>query len=361
MDESQSTEIFPNIGSSSSDASFPPRYLKSTVASSLPPYLNVEVERVANSYRCGSYWSLKKLPNKMRAGNVQLSRKDHTMENLLGKAAGPFVVKSIQKESAMPKFMANDFHRLEDISRNHLESERLRMYSDIRKPFQTSSTRIKTKYEDTFEDLGYQFPYTGPGQCLRGLDAMVRTDVVDESKFLMGAFHLSTGRPEVSHRLTKEWTRRMYEMISKDWPMLWFKVRSTQTDEFLIQFNYDENITSTLFSALSRYMHNFASCTLCTEFGLKKRGDRWGKQEVIVIPHKSHDSSTMDDISCEYSNRNQDSAWITYSMYAPWVTGVRSTNIAASKVQRAEVKAHKSKKLYETTLFDDEFPIKSLS
>lgn len=62
-----------------------PSYLNETFSSRAPDYCaQEEVERVNNTFRCGSHWTLKKLPTHFEPGSIRTERKAHTMTNLLG-------------------------------------------------------------------------------------------------------------------------------------------------------------------------------------------------------------------------------------------------------------------------------------
>jgi hypothetical protein len=65
-----------------------PGYLNETFSSRAPDYCaQMEVERVNNSFRSGSHWTIKKLPTHFEPGSVRTERKAHAMTNLLGMIA----------------------------------------------------------------------------------------------------------------------------------------------------------------------------------------------------------------------------------------------------------------------------------
>ena len=62
-----------------------PRYLNETFSSSADDCsVQAEGERLLNTFRSGSHWTLKKLPNSLTPGSIRTERKEHTMTNLLG-------------------------------------------------------------------------------------------------------------------------------------------------------------------------------------------------------------------------------------------------------------------------------------
>ena len=62
-----------------------PDYMKDTWASSRSNCGNDEMERIRNSFRTGSWWTLKKLPTALAAGNVEESRRQNTLKNRIGR------------------------------------------------------------------------------------------------------------------------------------------------------------------------------------------------------------------------------------------------------------------------------------
>ena len=87
------SEFVPNLSDSSAemavdDAVAPatlPRYLNETFSSSADDCsVQAEGERLLNTFRSGSHWTLKKLPNSLAPGSIRMERKEHTMTNLLG-------------------------------------------------------------------------------------------------------------------------------------------------------------------------------------------------------------------------------------------------------------------------------------
>lgn len=66
-----------------------PHYLSETFASRAPDYsAQAEAERLSNTFRTGSHWSIKNLPNYFEPGSIRGERKAHAMTNLLGKEYG---------------------------------------------------------------------------------------------------------------------------------------------------------------------------------------------------------------------------------------------------------------------------------
>ena len=81
-------------------------YLNPTLSSSLPYYGN-ELERIRNSYRSGSWYSIKTLPSKLGNGMIRLARKERITDNLVSNRV---------KDAFKPASKRSDnFHRSEYI------------------------------------------------------------------------------------------------------------------------------------------------------------------------------------------------------------------------------------------------------
>ena len=62
-----------------------PRYLVETCSSRTQDYsVQAEGERLSNTFRTGSHWTLKKLPNHLGPGSIRNERTANRMTNLLG-------------------------------------------------------------------------------------------------------------------------------------------------------------------------------------------------------------------------------------------------------------------------------------
>jgi hypothetical protein len=153
----------------------PPSYTKPTMASVLPPYLCGEVERVRNSYRTGSYCSIKRLPVNLASGQIRQTRKQHITENLLINSNNVFKPASILRNELFqrPEYIGTDYDKMKNLHKYLQDEEKVQTDSLSRKPFVIQS-RIRSKTEDIFHDPEYRFPDMGPGTGLRKLENMVR-------------------------------------------------------------------------------------------------------------------------------------------------------------------------------------------
>jgi hypothetical protein len=81
----QRDKLFSGGEEGSAPVQIQPSYLNETFSSRAPDYCaQEEVERVNNSFRSGSHWTIKKLPTHFEPGSIRTERKAHTMTNLLG-------------------------------------------------------------------------------------------------------------------------------------------------------------------------------------------------------------------------------------------------------------------------------------
>lgn len=91
-------------------------YMQPTMASVLPPYLQGEIERVRNSYRTGSYNSIKRLPTSLLPGQIRENRKQHITENLLLNSTNVFKPSSIKNEPFQrPEYIGTDYDKMKNL------------------------------------------------------------------------------------------------------------------------------------------------------------------------------------------------------------------------------------------------------
>lgn len=133
-------------------------YMHPTVSSSLPAYLHGEIERVRNSYRTATFWSVKKLPDKLEPGEVLKMRRQHVVDNLVQTSANVFRPASLLRahDFGYPLHHGTDYDKLENLHKIAVEEEKMRIDSYSRKPFVVSS-RNRAKFEDIFNDE-FQYP-----------------------------------------------------------------------------------------------------------------------------------------------------------------------------------------------------------
>jgi hypothetical protein len=335
----QEFDVFSNSEGESKtedDADAQPGYSHPTVASILPPYLHGETERVRNTYVASSYNSLKNLPHHLHAGEINLQKKQHVLDNALEK--NTFRTSVVPRDKNFSDFahLGTDYDKNRNLNQYLIEEEKMRIDSYSRRPFVVSS-RIRSKFEDIFFDPTFQIPNLGPGGDQRKLESITRADLLNEEKFMYGRFNSYGGKMgENSIQEIKKWIHKIHSAIVKDWKDYSFRIKFTKTNELLIQFMKPENnngeenqnslegsMTSTPSTstaeenqrkqqnsqqqdvqktkksvpfpppndALHKYMNHLASHGVVQDFGLTKRGDRWNILEREIVEEKLTDST----------------------------------------------------------------------
>ena len=161
-------------------------YLNPTLSSSLPYYGN-ELERIRNSYRCGSWYSIKTLPSKLGTGTIRLARKERITDNLVSNrvkdAFKPASKRSenfhrseyigdasvdgcycsywfdVSQSCSFTHSTGTDFEKMRSMNNYWMEDQNRKTYSFSRKPFIITS-RVRSLTEDIFFDPDYRVPYT---------------------------------------------------------------------------------------------------------------------------------------------------------------------------------------------------------
>jgi hypothetical protein len=319
-----------------------PRYLLSTTASSLPPYLHSESERVRNSYRTGSYSSLKKLPDKLQCGQIDLHRKQQVIDNLITLPEHTFrPAATCKTQTTFQPFhhVGSDYNKEAMMKKDLIEEEKIRIDSYARKPFVTSS-RIRSKYEEMGNDAGPQVANLGPGGGNKRIESLTRDDLLDEEKYIFGRFHLFGGgvksmakNADAQHKkiFFQKLKKRLSEKIRNDFPGYKFRIKwNNIVEEVVVQFLIPEKLiehekqkspnrgpASTLppplhlpsspgagngegeeedtYTALAafpvgvftKYMQQVVNHGIGYEYSLNKRGNCWGKIEKEYLSSSS--------------------------------------------------------------------------
>lgn len=340
-----------------------PRYLNPTVSSNTVGYRNAEVECIANSYRAGSYCSLKKLPDKIAAGEICQQKLRLTSENLFAKPSSEFVVRTNSTKITDFDYMGTDYQKFDDLKRNRQEENRLRIEGNSKKPFVPSSCKIKDRYEDMFENIGYRFPYMGPSSGKIGLEDYLRpktntnfSEMISNQKSLSysstgnilikdedivspipikdnsapGPRNIGQNDKEYYRNNAREWAQSIYKLISMDWNNMRFKLKFSKEGELLVQYDMSNHIEDgkvIVNPALHKYMNHLITNGIAAEFGLTRRGDRWGIIENDIFKGASDENETS---TCPL---------LTFSMYTPWVEGATLTiKRTAAQEQRQDVR-----------------------
>lgn len=347
-----------------------PNYLKQTFCSTLPSTSYEEVDRIRNSFRTGSYWSIKKLPSKFAAGSISNLRKRHTQQNLLEKPEDVFHTVSsksfVGNERGcfeQTKYVSSDYGKLSDLHKGAVQAETNEIDAVGRRPFKTKM-RAPIKSEDQFGD-----PIISDDTLIRAAstgkvssDKIFRADFTDGDKFRYGPFHLYFKKNgEASRQSIEKWTPALFKQLQKDWSHLKFKVKFTNDDELLIQFfvgkriklNNNNDVTLLLIEdekryrddinaninidVITKYMNRLVSHGLAADFNLSKRGDRWGSIEVIknIVPSNNNENND----TLEKEDDSEQDLYLTYSIFPPWQTkgptlAAKSYNLRITRKQQ---------------------------
>ncbi len=332
-----------------------PGYLQPTFSSKTTSYLHAEVERVTNSYRTGSFWSLKKLPDKIEPGKIQTLRIKWQNDNLAVKSNN-FVVRS--SPSSLPsnrlEYIGTDYHKNEFINRQNLEENRLRLEGSSKKAFFPASNRIKDKFEDIFENPNFQYPYMGPSKGALQFDRMLRNgkSYTDDDLPGKGKHHKHKtsgetnkeegGQAEAESEIgspkmkkndkdfythnAKEWAQKIYSQLSIDWPHMKFKMRFIEQGELLVQFDISAFTSgdgrAEINASIHKYMSTLIAHGIAAECGMVKRGDRWGVVEFDVFRRSKPDHKESGQNQLDTTDKSDAIPLLTYSMVAPWVKSV---------------------------------------
>lgn len=281
------------------ESSVPRRhYQNETVSSTLPPYFHGETERITNAFRSGSCWSVKQLPHVLEYGEVQKKRHANATNNLLQKPPRIYKAVVVKKHFWNIPYVPTTYDKYHVLEKSAFEVDRNQIESTGRKAGLVIPSRIRAKYEDIFEDINYQYPTSvlGPAVGIPKLETIVREDFSDLQRFTCGTRNKAVANRKIPEKeLGVEWTKKIFGLLARDWAHLKFTVKFTKSDELLVQFemavNYNDIpvIGVAMLTSLGKYMTTMVTHGVAAEFGLKKRGDRWGQLEAM--PEQSENKS----------------------------------------------------------------------
>ena len=306
----------------------PPRFMNQTFSGAQPARSGTynEAERVRNSFRTGSCWSLKKLPAKIEPGEVTKQRKVHTSQNLsarpdrvnLGTQTGPLSTRA-------EKYVGTQFDKPDMLRKLCVDEEKYQCDKFSRRTF-TVPAQMKTHRGANFVS-----PEFGPGAAVAA-DCLARKP--DESTFLYGPFYqnVPAAASEIPRTQAKGWVKALYEQLAEDWAELIFSIKLTP-QEIVVKFpTQSQRIPAE--SALSKYMSRQASHGNPQKWGLRKRGDRWCIKEV---PHANLDYGSISTVLAEQTVTGE--AMLTFAFYLPWETvGLQKVTKQTGQAARERVR-----------------------
>lgn len=183
-----------------------------------------------------------------------------------------------------------------------------------------------------------------PGDNFKDLQHYLRTNYSNDVKFCCGPYvHVKSSPMPGNNKL---WVKTIYEKLIINLPEFTFTVCLTSSDEILVQFTIDIHIfTKQSYGVLNKYMNNLVKHDRVSEFGLKKRGDHWGKLMSIPSRTKLNHKATADSqCKCNVSIVNGRDTLISYSMMLPGTSlssNVGQVHRATAKYDRAKVQSRR--------------------
>ena len=208
----------------------PPLYMRQTLSGAQPAGANnfAEADRVRNSFRCGSLWSVKKLPTNIRSGEVAKQRLKQTKINLTSvkpvkriSEPGPL---SIRAE----KYVGTSYDKVNALHKLDVDEKKFHMEFFSRKPFSIPIGSTKVKAD------GFINPDFGPGHGMGDEIILRKPRDVD---FIEGPFYkcVPAGASEVPRSDAKGYVKSLYKQLTRDWPHLMFSAKLT-SDEIVVKF-----------------------------------------------------------------------------------------------------------------------------
>lgn len=267
--------------------------------------------------------SLKKLPTKIFPGAMNQNKQELLLANRLKKGTPA-------KETALKggyfnplRYAYSDYDAADQKIANDKEKERLIGESFGRKPFKSSISKLRARYEDMLLDRPDPLIDNDPAPKKLSIEKMFRNTGKSAAGDLRPQFHppslISSSSGDNSRDEVGVWCKRIYKDLSETWPQLRFNVKFTLQDELLVAFKLDDDVNISQFAfTLLKYMNNMARVGLASEFKLNRRGDRWN----VIENEKQPDSDLVH-------------TFLIYAFYAPWVkTGNLQIRKAAAATER---------------------------
>lgn len=324
----------------------PPRFMNQTFSGAQPSLGGSysEAERIRNSFRTGSYWSLKKLPAKMEAGEISKSRTVHTTQNLVVRNEN---ASSSSSSSSLSKrnedYIGTRFDKQDALNKLHIDQEKYAVDAFSRRAFSTAS-------EAAHKGTGFVSPEFGGGAAIPD-DCLARKP--EDATFLFGPFYQNVPAvaKEVPKASAKGWVRNLYKQLSEDWGGLIFSVKLTD-QEIVVKFPTQSQALPAE-SALQKYMLRLASHGDPGKWGLRKRGDRWCIMEV-PSPVSDGLNTSISDILADQTAQGE--AMLTFAYFLPWVkSGLRTVTKASGQAARDRVLNARRKKAEEAADMEQSF------
>jgi hypothetical protein len=322
----------------------PPGYMRQTFSGAQPSNANgqAEGERIRNSFRSGSLWSLKKLPAKFENGAVTNKRIEHTKKNLTSKPQKVYSSELGPLSKRAEKYENTSYDKVNMLSKLNVDETKFRNEAFSRKPFTTPAGVNKHPAS------GFIDPDFGPGAAIPD-DFIARKP--KEETFIAGPFYkcVPAQAREVPRTKAKFFVENLYKQLRVDWAHLMFSVKLTK-NEIVIKFPTTSQELPPE-NALYKYMLRQAAHGDPQSWGLRKRGDRWG---TVEVPTPSDASSSISSVLHEQTQAME--PMTTFSYYLPWVvSGLHAVTKKAAHSQRQLIRDERQKKIDEEKRFETAF------
>lgn len=322
----------------------PPGYMRQTFSGAQPSNANgqAEGERIRNSFRSGSLWSLKKLPAKFESGAVTNRRLEETKKNLTFKPDKTYTAELGPLSKRAEKFLGTSYDKVNMLNKLDVDEDKFRNEYFSRKPFNVSSGVNKHPAS------GFIYPDFGPGAAIPD-DAIARKP--RDEDFIAGPFYkcVPLRATEIPRTKAKFFVENIYKQMRTDWSHLMFSVKLTK-DEIVIKFpTTSQELPAE--NALHKYMSRQAAHGDPQSWGLRKRGDRWG---TIEIPTLSDNSSSISTVLNEQTQAQE--PMMTFSYFLPWVAAsIKIVTKKAAKASRKHVIDERQRKIDEEKRLEHAF------
>jgi hypothetical protein len=138
-----------------------PRYLQPTLSLQTQSSAHSEIERVANSFRTGTFYSVKRLPSNIRPGAVAASKLVNIAESKTSFRDTPYRACVTEKYFTPLQYSRTEYNKIAEIERDEHQHQRITEQSFSRKPFAYASSQVRLKNEEIFGGIDYTFPILG--------------------------------------------------------------------------------------------------------------------------------------------------------------------------------------------------------
>lgn len=255
-----------------------PHYCMPNFTSILPTYSNSDQDYIKQAFSAGSWVSITRgLPVDVRGG-LGKARQENMESAVSSSVLKPAVPVQKKKEVFSEfEYIPSRFSlAAEEASKERLESEAKRL-AIAGKDWVCSSAATHGKYEDSFGDKEFRYPYLADPYAA-AQDQLLRAKWIEDSKILHGPFLPSGKDPSgsITRALLPAVLKELHKVVDEDWGDYVFSVLSTEDDMIVVRFEMD---TVDSERGLQAYMNVLASTgDIVMQYNLKKVVEDWHAQ-----------------------------------------------------------------------------------